>query len=90
MPSWKIVTSVYQMKLSELKAEIQQSAKNLYGEKLYPMTSDWIPVTDVLAIVDRFERELHGQLKSILGNARSRPQQDEKELLHRIVADLLS
>ena len=25
-------------------------------EKMYPITSDWVPVTDVLAIINRFEK----------------------------------
>ena len=78
------------MKLSELKSEVEQSARNLYGEKSYPLTSDWIPVTDVLAIVDRFERQLHEQLKSLRGGTKSEPQQQDKELVQRILADLLS
>jgi hypothetical protein len=44
------------MKLAKLKAEIRDAARSPYGEKLYPITSDWIPVADVLAIIDRFER----------------------------------
>jgi hypothetical protein len=41
-----------QVKLSDLRAEIQESAKSPYGERLYPITSDWIPVIDVFAVVD--------------------------------------
>ena len=26
------------------------------AEKLYPITSEWVPVTDVLAIINRFEK----------------------------------
>ena len=78
------------MKLSELKAEVELSARNPYGEKSYPFTSGWIPVTDVLAIVDRFERQLDEQLRSITGSRKSEPQQQDKELVQRILADLLS
>ena len=78
------------MKLSELKAEVELSARNLYGEKSYPFTSGWIPVTDVLAIVDRFERQLNEQLKSITGSTKSEPQQHDKQLAQRILEDLLS
>ena len=78
-----------ELKLSELKLEIQQSAKSPYGEKLYPITSDWIPVTDVLAIVDRFERQLRGQFDSGLAAAKSQSKKEIEELLLRIVSDLL-
>jgi hypothetical protein len=78
-----------EMKLGELRSEIQQSAKSAYGEKLYPITSDWIPVTDVLAIVDRFERQLRGQFDSVLATARSQSKKEIEELLLRIVSNLL-
>ena len=78
-----------EMKLGELRSEIQQSAKSPYGEKLYPITSDWIPVTDVLAIVDRFERELRGQFDSVLATAKSQSKKEIEELLLRIVSNLL-
>ena len=77
------------MKLGELRLEIQQSATSPYGEKLYPITSDWIPVTDVLAIVDRFERELRRQFDSVLATAKSQSKKEIEELLLRIVSDLL-
>ena len=76
------------MKLAELKAEIEQSAKSPYGEKLYPITSGWIPVTDVLAIVDRFERELRYQFESSLATAKSQSNKEIEEFLRRIVTDL--
>jgi hypothetical protein len=72
-----------------LRMEIQQSAKSLYGEKMYPITSDWIPVADVLAIVDRFERELRHQFESAFAIAKSQPDKGIEELLRRIVTDLL-
>jgi len=77
------------MKLAELKAEIQQSAKIPYDEKLYPITSGWVPVTDVLAIVDRFERELRYQFESSLTIAKSQSNKEIEEFLRRIVTDLL-
>lgn len=82
--------SVSQMKLSELRAEIEQSAKSPQGDKLYPITSGWIPVTDVLAIVDRFERELHHQFEAILENGEAGSDKNDKELLGRIMTTLLS
>lgn len=77
------------MKLGELRAEIQQSARSPYSEKLYPITSDWIPVTDVLAIVDRFEGELRYQFESALAIAKSQSDKEIEEFLRRIVVDLL-
>ena len=77
------------MNLAELKAEIQQSAKSPYGEKLYPITSGWIPVTDVLAIVDRFERELRHQIEFSLAMAKSQSKKETKEFLRRLATDLL-
>jgi hypothetical protein len=82
--------SVTKMRLGELRAEIQQSAISPYGEKLYPITSDWIPVADVLAIVDRFERELRSQFESAQETGKSQSDQNTKEYLQRILADLLS
>jgi len=77
------------MRLNELRMEIQQSAKSPYGEKMYPITSDWIPVTDVLAIVDRFERELRYQFESALAIAKSQPDRGIEELLRGMVTNLL-
>jgi hypothetical protein len=77
------------MRLDELRTEIQQSAKSPYGEKMYPITSDWIPVVDVLAIVDRFERELRYQFESALAIAKSQSDKGIEEFLRRIVSDLL-
>jgi len=77
------------MKLSELKLEIQQSAKSPYGEKLYPITSDWIPVIDVLAIVDRFERDLRTQFDSSLATAKSQSKKEIEEFLLKSLTDLL-
>jgi len=78
------------MKLRELKTEIEESAKNLFGEKAYPITSNWIPVTDVLAIIDRFEKEWRQELETALAEAKSRSHQHLKELVERIITDLLS
>jgi len=79
-----------EMKLSELKLEIQQSAKSPSGEKLYPITSDWVPVTDVLAIVDRFERQLHDQFDSVLATAESQSKAEIEKCLLRILTDLFA
>lgn len=78
------------MKLRQLRTEIEESAKNLFGEKAYPITSDWIPVTDVLAIVDRFEREWRQEFETALAEAKSSTHQQLKELVQRSIAELLS
>jgi hypothetical protein len=79
-----------EMKLRELKGEIQESAKNLFGEKAYPITSDWIPVTDVLAIVDRFEKEWRREFETVLSKAKTCGPEQLKEVVQRIIADLLA
>jgi hypothetical protein len=79
----------FQMKLDELRAEIEQSAKSPYGEKMYPITSDWIPVTDVLAIVDRFERDLRHRFDSALAIAKSQSKKEIEESLTTMMIDLL-
>jgi len=78
------------VKLRELKAEIEESSRNLFGEKAYPITSKWIPVTDVFAIIDRFEKEWRQQFETTLAEAKSRSHQQLKELVERIITDLLS
>jgi hypothetical protein len=77
------------MKLEQLRREIEESARNLFGEKAYPMTSDWVPITDVLAIMDRFENELRVELESILLKAKSCPPQELKGLVQKIKIGLL-
>jgi hypothetical protein len=77
------------MRLNELRLEIQQCVKSPYGEKMYPITSGWIPVADVLAIVDRFERELRYQFESAFAIAKSQSDEGIEESLRRIVTDLL-
>jgi len=44
------------MNLEQVKREIKQLEKSPVAEKLYPITSNWVPVTDVLAILNRFEK----------------------------------
>ena len=78
------------MKLGQLRAEIEESARNLFGEKAYPITSDWIPVTDVLAIIDRFERDWRREFEAALSKARTNSNQQMKELVEKIITDLLS
>jgi hypothetical protein len=44
------------MRLEQVKGEIKDLGKSPVAEKLYPITSDWVPITDVLAIINRFEK----------------------------------
>ena len=44
------------MNLRQVKAEIADLGKIPAAERMYPITSEWVPITDVLAIVDRFEK----------------------------------
>jgi hypothetical protein len=77
------------MKLRELKTEIEESAKSPL-EKAYPITSDWIPVTDALAIIDRFEKEWRREFETALSKAESfSPREFENNVL-RIIANLLA
>jgi len=44
------------MNLEQVKQEIEALGKSPNAEKMYPITSNWIPVSDVLAILNRFEK----------------------------------
>jgi hypothetical protein len=44
------------MNLLHVKNEISELGKTPAAEKMYPITSDWVPITDVLAIIQRFEK----------------------------------
>ena len=44
------------MNLSQVKREITELGKTPASEKLYPITSDWVPLPDVLAVISRFEK----------------------------------
>jgi len=44
------------MNLDQVKREIKELGKSPAAEKVYPITSDWVPITDVLAILNRFEK----------------------------------
>ncbi len=44
------------MNLDQVKREIKELGKSPIAEKVYPITSDWVPLTDVLAIINRFEK----------------------------------
>jgi hypothetical protein len=44
------------MNLEQVKLEIRGLSKSPVTERMYPIASDWVPVTDVLAIIERFEK----------------------------------
>ena len=44
------------MNLEQVKREISELGKSPVAERMYPITSDWVPIADVLAIVNRFEK----------------------------------
>jgi len=50
------------MNLQQVKSEIEDLGKSPAAEKMYPITSNWVPVSDVLAIINRFEK--HWRTKS--------------------------
>ena len=44
------------MNLQQVKKEIENLGMSPAAEKMYPITSNWVPLTDVLAILNRFEK----------------------------------
>jgi len=44
------------LNLEQVKKEIESLGKSPAAEKMYPITSDWVPISDVLAIINRFEK----------------------------------
>jgi hypothetical protein len=44
------------MNLEQVKREVKALGKSPIAEKVYPITSDWVPLPDVLAIINRFEK----------------------------------
>lgn len=44
------------MNLDQVKNEVKDLGKKPATERMYPITSEWVPLTDVLAIIDRFEK----------------------------------
>ncbi len=44
------------MNLIQVKREIVELGKIPVSEKMYPITSEWVPLPDVLAIISRFEK----------------------------------
>jgi len=44
------------MNLDQVKNEVAELSKTPASEKMYPITSNWVPITDVLAIIQRFDK----------------------------------
>ena len=44
------------MNVEQMKTEIENLGKSPAAEKMYPITSNWVPLSDVLAIINRFEK----------------------------------
>jgi hypothetical protein len=44
------------MNVEQMKKEIENLGSSPAAEKMYPITSDWVPISDVLAIINRFEK----------------------------------
>jgi hypothetical protein len=68
------------MDLKQVRAEIQEKTKSPPAEKFYPITSNWIPVPDVLAILDRYERYWRGQSEKLL----DKPDENARKLARQI------
>ncbi|MGD0422905.1 MAG: hypothetical protein ABSA92_05545 [Candidatus Bathyarchaeia archaeon] len=64
------------MNLIQVKREITELGKTPASEKLYPITSEWVPLPDVMAIISRFEQHW-----------RERPKKDENltQLMNEIL-----
>jgi len=54
------------MNLSQVRNEISELGKQPETERMYPITSDWVPVTDVLAILNRFDKHWRSKLEGKL------------------------
>ena len=65
------------MNTEQIKREINELGRSPVAEKMYPITSDWVPITDVLAIIDRFEKHWQQHEQSVKN-------QNEKKLLDEI------
>jgi len=65
------------MNTEQVRREINELGRSPVAEKMYPITSDWVPITDVLAVINRFEKHWK-QHKQSLRN------ENEKKLLDEI------
>lgn len=68
------------MNLEQVKREIKEIGKSPVAEKIYPITSDWVPVTDVLAIINRFEKHWKQYKQTKKGG-------DETKLINEILGE---
>ena len=44
------------MDLEQVRKEIENLGKTPVSEKMYPITSNWVPISDVMAVLNRFEK----------------------------------
>ena len=58
------------MDLVQVKREIADLSTIPASEKMYPITSEWVPLPDVLAIISRFEKHWKEVSKKDEGQAR--------------------
>lgn len=65
------------MNIEQVRREIDELGRSPVAEKMYPITSDWVPITDVLAVINRFEMYWRQRIDLIKGA-------DEKKLLVEI------
>lgn len=49
------------MDLEQVRKEIGDLAKTPVSEKMCPITSDWVPISDVMAVLNRFEKHWRSQ-----------------------------
>ena len=65
------------MNLSDVRREIVRLGRNPLAEKIYPIPSEWVPLTDVLATLARFRKHW----------TEFRPQTDEQEA--KLISEML-
>jgi hypothetical protein len=44
------------MDLQQVRKEIEELSRSPVSEKMYPITSNWVPISDVMAVLNRFEK----------------------------------
>lgn len=60
------------MDLEQVKREVKELGKFPLAEKMYPISSDWVPVTDVLAVLNRFEKHWKNYRETKKGESESK------------------
>jgi len=60
------------MNLEQAKCEVKGLGKSPVAEKMYPITSEWVPLPDVLAVINRFEKhwKKYGETKKSAGESK--------------------